>query len=58
MLVLGLKQTLTVKFTNVGVLPVASTCALQLTIPTAHSHNREEFYEKMNLGFQSHDFLG
>ena len=48
----------TVKFTDKSVVPSAHTCNLVLTLPTAHSNDKETFFKNLTLGFLSHSFFG
>ena len=45
-------------FSPISQFPTASTCALQLTLPTTHYNNAVLFKEKMLYAFHNHDGFG
>ena len=54
---LGFEITPSLRFSD-SMLPTASTCALQLILPTSYYNNEELFKEKMIYAMLNHDGFG
>ena len=55
---LGFHCTPSLRFTSDSEFPLASTCALELTLPTKHYGNPDLFREKMVYGLKNHGGFG
>ena len=55
---LGFDSPVRVYFDAETPLPMASTCALQLTIPTMYCDDKNKFEERMIYGFLNHGGFG
>ena len=55
---LGFETTPGLRFCNSIVFPTASTCALELTLPTKYHDNEEVFREKIIYGMLNHGGFG
>lgn len=54
---LGFDTDPSVRFSN-GEYPTASTCIVELTLPTKHYDSPEEFRTRMIYGFKNHGGFG
>ena len=54
----GFDPKLTLRFNSENMLPTASTCALELCLPTRYYNDYTTFSEKLTLGFTSHGGFG
>ncbi len=54
---LGLPHDPQLNFSPSGVYPTASTCAIELTLPTRYEHS-DEFDKALNTAFISHGGIG
>ena len=48
----------TLMFNSENIFPTASTCAIELVLPTRYYDNYTTFCEKLTLGFTSHGGFG
>ena len=55
---LGFPISCTLSFNKDNVMPVASTCALELTLPTKYHNDFKQFKEKMLEGILWHGGFG
>lgn len=55
---LGFDTEPTLRFSNYSEYPTASTCALELTIPTKYYDSPRDFHEKMIYGLKNHGGFG
>ena len=46
------------RFSNTNELPTASTCALEITLPTKFYKSPDDFHEKIIYAFKNHGGLG
>ena len=55
---LGFDEPITVRFDSTNDLPLASTCAMQLTLPSKCNNNSSKFKENMVFALLNHRGLG
>ena len=55
---LGFDHPPTLRFDSNNIFPTASTCALELTLPTCYYNNPEEFVKKVSYGMKNHGGFG
>lgn len=55
---LGFDHPLAIRFNNSNVFPTASTCALELTLPTKYYDQPQEFYKKISYAMKNHGGFG
>ena len=54
----GFQVPASINFNPTSEFPLASTCAIQLTLPTQHYDNPERFFERMVYGIANHGRFG
>ena len=55
---MGFDEEAGIWFSPTATFPTASTCALELTLPTKYHDNADMFHEKMLYGLQNHGGFG
>ena len=55
---LGFDTDPTIRFCNSLEFPTASTCALEMTIPTKYHDSPQDFHDKMLYAFKNHGGFG
>ena len=55
---LGFDSPLSLQFNSHNVFPMASTCALELTLPSQYFNNATKFQERMAYAMKNHGGFG